>query len=150
MKRTTKRLTALLLTGTLLTGAGAALAFGGHHPMASCERDSAPGMKAVYQLDNLSAQQKEQLRTLRNEQRKSMRERMDTMRDNREQLREAMDSNDQAAIAQLAKQTGEQVTAMILARAEARQKMESILTEEQRQQFRQNRGDAFDFGPRRW
>lgn len=150
MKRSTKRLTILLLTGALFAGAGTALAYGGSHAMGDCGRGGAAAMRAVYHLDNLTSEQKTRLDALRTAQRTAMRAQMDNMRDTREKLRTAMDSNDQAAIAQLAKQTGDQVAAMIIARAQARQQLDSILTEEQRQEFRQGMEDTADCRPQRW
>jgi len=149
MKRSNKTLIALLAGSLLLGGTGAALAFGGHPGMGGCDRDGANPMRAVMQLDDLTDAQRSQLDTLRKEQRDAMRKNMDAMRDARRELRDAMDAGaDTATIRQLADKQAAQMADMIVARAEARQKFQAILTPQQREKVQQGMGGFGGDGPR--
>ncbi|GAB4293404.1 MAG: hypothetical protein Kow0096_08960 [Thiohalomonadaceae bacterium] len=137
MKRTNKILVTVL-AGSLLLGGGAALAFGGHPGMGGCDRGGMP------RIDNLTDEQRSQLDALRKEQRDVMRKQMDAMDDTRDELRAAMDKGaDTATIRKLADKQGAQIADMIVARAEMQQKLEAILTPEQRAQFRQQAQKCF-------
>lgn len=134
MKRS-KTLIAVLAGSLLLGGTGAALAIG----KGGCDRGGNP-MRAVMQLDNLTEAQRSQLDSLRQEQREAMRQQMEGAREARRELHEAMAQGaDAATLRPLAEKQGARVTAMILARAEARQQVEAILTPEQREQLKQQR-----------
>lgn len=144
MKRTNKALIAVLAGSLLLGGTGAALAFGGHPGMGGCDRGSMMSMRAIPQLDNLTDEQRNQLDTLRKVQRDAMRKQRDTMSDAREELHAAMSKGaDIATIRKLAEKQGAQVTAMIVARAEMQQKLEAILTPEQRTQLKEKAPQRF-------
>lgn len=143
MKRTSKTLVAVLAGSLLLGGAGAALAFGGPGK-GGCDRGSMMSMRAMPQLDNLTDAQRSQLDTLRKEQRDAMRKQMDAMSDGRDELRAAMDKGaDAATIRKLAERQGAQMAAMIVARAEMQQKLEAILTPEQRAQLKEQAPQRF-------
>jgi Spy/CpxP family protein refolding chaperone len=144
MKRTNKILVTVL-AGSLLLGGGAALAFGGHPGMGGCDRGGMmSSMRGMPQLDNLTDAQRSQLDTLRKEQRDAMRKQMDAMGDARDELRAAMDKGaDTATIRKLADNQGAQIANMIVARAEMQQKLEAILTPEQREQLKSQRGQRF-------
>lgn len=136
MKRSNKRI-ALILAGTLmLGGTGAALAFGGYGGHGGCDRSGTP-MRALGGLENLSDEQRDQLKEIFREQRDTMRDKMDAMRDNRRDLRDAMqDGADKEKLRELAQKQGEQVTEMILLRAQMRDKVNAVLTEEQRDELK--------------
>ncbi len=136
MKISNKTLAALLATGLTLGIAGNAIAFGDHGY--GCDRGghrSSP-MRALYQLDSLTDEQRTEIKKLMKEERKSMRDLMDAMQDNRDALQEAMRDNATAdKIKPLAQKQGDQVAAMIVARAQMRDKINAILTEEQRKEL---------------
>ncbi len=137
MKPMNKRLAVFGLTTLLISGAGTALAFGGHKDHHGCDHDArqAP-MAALTRLDGLTDEQKTQLRQIRQEARDTFRELRDQMQDNRTELRDAMaDKADLETIRGLADKQGEQVARMIVLRAERRDKINGVLTEEQRQQL---------------
>lgn len=143
MKRTNKILVTVL-AGSLLLGGGAALAFGGHPGMGGCDRGGMMSMRGMPQIDNLTDAQRSQLDTLRKEQRDVMRKQMDAMGDARDELRAAMDKGaDTATIRKLADKQGAQIANMIVARSEAQQKLEAILTPEQREQLKSQGGQRF-------
>ena len=94
-------------------------------------------MRALSQLDNLTDAQRTQIKALFKEQRNSMLDQKDAMRESRQALRDAMDKGaSQEQLQALAKKQGDQVTAMIMARAQMRDKINAILTEDQRAQLK--------------
>lgn len=135
MKPSQKSLTYLISGVALLTLSAGAFAFGGHGRHGhGCHGDSP--LRAVYRLPDLTDAQRTQLDTLRKQERKRMRADADMMRDNRRKLHDAItDGADRATIRQLAKQEGTQVTAMIMDRVEARDRVEAILTAKQRKEL---------------
>jgi len=139
-----KRLIAIVAGSLLLGSAGSALAFGGKgYDREGCDQDRP--MHALQQLDNVTDEQREQLRKLFDEQRDSMRERRDAMREGRKAVREAIRSGASTEeIRTLATKQGEQVTAMIMAKAEMRQKMASILTAEQMKTLQDYRSERME------
>ncbi|MEJ2455977.1 MAG: Spy/CpxP family protein refolding chaperone [Candidatus Thiodiazotropha sp.] len=145
MKPMNKRLAVLGLTTLLISGAGTALAFGGHKDHHGCDHDGRQTpMAALSRLDGLTDEQKTQLRQIRQEARDTFRELRDQMRDNRSDLRDAMmDKSDLETIRTLAKKQGDQVARMIVLRAEIRDKVNGVLTEEQRQQLADMRGKGW-------
>ncbi|WP_127478622.1 Spy/CpxP family protein refolding chaperone [Sulfurivermis fontis] len=143
MKRTNKILVTVL-AGSLLLGGGAALAFGGHPGMDGCDRGGMMSLRGMPQIDNLTDAQRSQLDTLRKEQRDAMRKQMDAMSDARDELRTALDKGaDTATIRKLAEKQAAQIANMIVARAEMQQRLEAILTPEQRAQFREQAQQRF-------
>jgi len=144
MKRTSKTLVAVLAGSLLLGGTGAALAFGGPGK-GGCDRDGFAPTRAAMQLDDLTDGQRAQIDALRQEQREAMRKQMEAMRDARRELQEAMNSGaDTATIRALADKQGAQMSAMIVAGAEARAKLDAILTREQREQLKERNQQRFD------
>ncbi|OGT90820.1 MAG: hypothetical protein A2286_05930 [Gammaproteobacteria bacterium RIFOXYA12_FULL_61_12] len=143
---------AAVLAGSLLAGSGAALAFGGQGMgmgmgmgTGGCNNGGGP-MGALYQLDDLTGEQREKLDQLRKEQRSEMRKLGDSMRETHRDLRDAADDGaDQKTVQALAEKSGTQMTAMILSRTEAKRKVDAILTEKQRKEL-QGVGPA-GFGP---
>ncbi|MCW9089342.1 MAG: Spy/CpxP family protein refolding chaperone [Gammaproteobacteria bacterium] len=138
MKRSNKSI-ALILAGTLLLGGtGAALAYGGgHHGKGGCDRDGSP-MKVLDKLESLSDAQREQIKSIYREQRETMRERMQSGRSDREALHQAMQegvSGDE--LRALADKQGDRMADMIVARAELRDRIHAVLTEEQRAELKQ-------------
>jgi len=152
MKTTHKRLTAITLTALLLTTAGGAMAFGGSHGRhGGCDHGEGMGpMEQIYRLNDLSDEQKSQLREIRSEARTSLRELRNGMQDNRDTLRDALfEDKDLETIRGLAQKQGEQVAKMIVLRAETRQKIRAVLTEEQQQrlQAQPRFEEGFGMGP---
>jgi Spy/CpxP family protein refolding chaperone len=158
MKKSQKMIAALAMGSVLVLGAGATVASGYKHMDGKgCEHGHSmkgygPGMKAmkaVYSLEDLSDEQKDKLDALRKEERNAMFETRDAMQDNRRALRDAMmNGADMETVRKLAREQGNQVEAMIIQRAEARQKLAGILTSEQmdelksmRKQFRSDDRD---------
>ncbi len=136
MKRSTRTLAALLGSALLLATAGA-FAFGGHRGGPDCDGDGA--LRAVYALPDLTDQQRQKLDVLRKEERTTLRARMDAMRNGHRQLKDAMeDGADSAAIEKIAKQQGAQLADFIIATADARRRVDAILTDQQRQELRRN------------
>lgn len=149
MKTTHKRLTAITLTALLFAAAGGAMAFGGSHERhGGCDHGDAMGpMERIYRLNDLSDEQKSQLRTIRNETRSALREIRDDMQEARDELRDSMfEGKDLETIRGLAQKQGEQVTKMIVLRAETRQKIRAILTEEQQQRLLNQPGFEDGYG----
>lgn len=136
-----KYLIAILAGSLLLGGTGAALAFGGKgYDREGCDRDRP--MRALQQLDNITDEQREQVRKLFDEQRESMRERRNAMQEERKAVREAIQSGASTEeIRALATKQGEQVTAMIMAKAELRRKMATILTDDQMKALQDSRSE---------
>ena len=151
MKALNKRVAIIGLSALLITSAGSALAFGGpkgHH--GGCNRGHAGSpMAAIAQLDDLSSEQKTQLKEIRSAAKEAMRDLRDEMQDNRSDLREAMQENaDQETIRGLALKQGDQVTRMIMLRAEIRGKINEVLTAEQREGLADMRDWGKGFGRR--
>ena len=148
MNPTYRQLTALGLAALLIIGTGSVLAFGGPKGHHACERDAWRGpLQDLTRLDSLTADQKGQLREIRQSAREALRDLRDEMRDNRKELHEAMtDSADLEAIRALAGKQGEQVARMIVLRAEIREKIAHVLSEDQREQLRDLRGSGKGFG----
>lgn len=149
MKTTHKRLTAITLTALLLAAAGGAMAFGGSHERhGGCDRgDGMAAMERIYRLNDLSDEQKSRLRTIRSEGRTAQRELRDGMQDTGDALRDALfEDKDLETIRGLAQQRGEQVAKMIVLRAETRQKIRAVLTEEQQQRLQAQPGFEAGFG----
>lgn len=141
-----KKLTAIALTGLLVSAAGGAFAFGGHHQReAGChQREMISPMGALDRLNDLTDEQKTQLQTIRQETRTTMRDLRKQMRDTKDELRESMVAeSDLENIRQLAQTQGEQMAKMIVMRAETRHKINGVLSETQRQQL-QNLGQPND------
>ena len=140
MKLTQKKMIAIALSSLLVTAAGGAIAYGGSHDYRG-DRDhcdmSAPMTRDPFaRLENLSDEQKDQLKLIRRESRDAMNQVRDEMRDVKSALRDAMeDQTDMEKIRSLAKQQGDQVAKLIVLRAETRGKIRNILTEEQQAQF---------------
>lgn len=137
MKKSHKTLLAVVMGTALVAGAGATVASGYERYGKGCDREHGmmkhdKGLKAVYRLDDLTDEQRDQLDDLRKEQRNAMFDVKDDMQDGRRELREAMQSGaDMEMIRKLAREQGNQVETMIIQRAEARQKLAAILTDEQ-------------------
>jgi Spy/CpxP family protein refolding chaperone len=151
MKPTYRRIAIISLSTLLFTSAGATLAFGGPKGHGGCERGGKAGpMAALTQLDDLTTEQKDVLKDIRSATRDAMRDLRDNMQDNRTDLHDAMaDNADMTTIRSLAEKQGDQVARMIILRAEVRNKINSVLTEEQRQQLQEMRrpGMGMGFGP---
>jgi Spy/CpxP family protein refolding chaperone len=148
MKPMNKRITAITLSALLAMAAGGAVAFGGSHQRhGDCDpSDMHARMPHLSRLDNLSDTQKDQLKQIRRETRDVMRDLRNEMRGNKDSLRDSMADN--AAIENirtLAKKQGDMVAKMIVLRAETREKIRNVLTDEQRAQFdaMPRRGDSF-------
>lgn len=151
MKSINKRVAIIGLSALLITSAGTALAFGGpkgHH--GGCDRGKGGSpMEAISQLEDLTSEQKDQLKEIRSSAKDAMRDLRDDMQDNRRDLRDAMEKNaDLETVRKLAQKQGDQVARMIMLRAEIRDKVDEILTEEQREQLADMRGMDKGFGHR--
>lgn len=134
-----------LVASSLLLGSAAVMAYGGGHGFDRGGCNHANPMQALQQLDNVSDEQRTALRKLFDEQRGSMREQRDAMREGRKAVREAIRSGAGTdEIRALATRQGEQVTAMIMAKAEMRQKMANILSEEQMKQLQDIRPERME------
>jgi Spy/CpxP family protein refolding chaperone len=143
MKNMHKKLTVFALSGLLVTAAGSALAFGGHHQREDgCNhRQMVSPMGGLSRLNDLSDEQKTQLQQIRKESRTALRDLRDQMRDTKDELRDAMSGQaDLDNIRQLAQKQGEQMTNMIVLRAETHNKINAVLSEEQRQRLQQTQG----------
>lgn len=141
MKRSPKHLVTIL-AGTLLLGAtGAALAYdGGDYGKRGCDHHGGAAMHGLKRLDNLSDEQRDQIKTITRERRDAMQERRKAMRDSRRALHDAMQQGaDEATLRPLAEKQGEMVTEMIMERAKLRSQIHAVLTEEQRQHLEQMR-----------
>lgn len=151
MKPTRKGLGLILVTSLLLGGAGTALAFGdGHHGKGHCDSQRGSPMRALDRLESLSDAQREQLRGIVEQQRESMQTQKESMRASHRELRSAMrDGLSGEPLRELAERQGEQVTAMIMARAELRGKIHSVLTEAQRTELKEMRQQKRHWGQRR-
>lgn len=129
-----------LVAGSLLLGSAGAMAYGGH---GGCDHNGykkGDPERVLQKLDNVTDAQREQVKTLFEEQRESMKGLREAMRENRKAVREAINKGASADdIRALANKQGESVAAMIVARAEMRQKMASVLTEDQMKQLQELR-----------
>jgi Spy/CpxP family protein refolding chaperone len=148
MKPINERIVVFSLTTALLTGAGATLAYAGHKGHHGCDREGGFGPAAAVQLlDNLTTEQKAQLEQIRNEARDTSRELREAMLDTRAELRTAIAENaGLETVRSLAEKRGDQKTEMIVLRAQTRDKINGVLTEEQRQQLAEMRASRKD-GP---
>lgn len=126
-----------VLGGVLLIAGSTAFACGGaDRGMMKGGRSEHMAARAVYQLDDLSAEQRDKLDALFDAQRDTMRARMDAQREDRHALRDALQADaDPQTIRPLAKRMGEHMAEMIVLRAEQRQKLNAILTEAQQKQL---------------
>ena len=148
MKTNTKRLATAGLIALLAAGAGTTMAFGMHKGQQGCDRGgrTAP-VAALKQLDNVSSDQQTALNAIRKDSRAAMQGMRDAMRSTRSELRQAMqDGADLDTIRDLAERQGDQKTAMIMLRAETRQKVSAVLTDAQRQQLAELRSERQRFG----
>jgi Spy/CpxP family protein refolding chaperone len=153
MKKRNRNIAIITLSTLLFTSAGAAVAFGGPKGHGGCDRGGRgePMSSALMQIDNLTEDQKGAIKDIRKTSRDAMRDLRDEMRDNRRDLRDAMeDEADLGTIRSLAKKQGDQVARMIVLRAEVRNKVNTVLTEEQRQQLKDMRwsGKGLGHGPK--
>jgi Spy/CpxP family protein refolding chaperone len=137
MKLTNKTLATLLAAGLTLGAVGSAFAFGGHdRGCGGFDPHTASPMRALYQLDSLSDEQRSEIKKLMKDERNALRDLFDAMQDNRDAMQEAMQKNVTAdKIEPLAKKQGELVTKMTIARAKLRDSINAILTEEQRKEL---------------
>ena len=137
MKRVNKTLATLLAAGLTLGAAGTAFAFGGHdRGCGGFDSSSATPMRALYQLDSLSDEQRTKIKEVMKEERNAMRDLMDAMQDNRDAMLEANKDNVTAdKIKPLAKKQGELIAELTIARAKLRDKINAILTDEQRKEL---------------
>ncbi|MGD8909413.1 MAG: Spy/CpxP family protein refolding chaperone [Chromatiales bacterium] len=146
MKPIKKRIAIFGLSALLISATGAALACGGPKGHHGHDRDNSP-MAALSQLEDLTDEQKDQLREIRKTSRKSMRDLRRAMHDNRDELHDAMDDNaDLETIRRLANKQGEQTARMIVLRAEIRDKINTVLSEAQQKQLSdlRDQGKGFD------
>lgn len=149
MKQSYRNIVIITLSTLLFTSAGAAVAFGGGSKgHGGCDRDGRrEPVAAITQIDNLSAEQKAAIKDIRKASRNAMRDLQDEMKDNRRDLRDAMqDDADIQTIRSLAKKQGDQVARMIVLRAEVRSKINTVLSEKQREQLQDMRGYGREFG----
>jgi Spy/CpxP family protein refolding chaperone len=146
MKPIKKQIAIFTLSALLISGTGLAFAFGGPKGHHGYDRGSLP-MAALSQLEDLTDEQKDQLSEIRKTTRKSMRELSRAIRDNREDLRDAMDDNvDLETIRGLADKQGKQTARMIVLRAEIRDKINAVLNESQKKQLTDLRDQGRGFG----
>jgi len=140
MKPTHRLFTVALLSTLLTTGAGNAIAFDGpmgwHRggPIAGQMADwGGPyTLKRVYQLPDLTAEQRKEVDALRDK----IRAQRDQWRPDRRALHDALRDNvPLEQLKPLAEKQGQHVTAMILLHAETRAALDRILTKEQRAQL---------------
>ncbi len=135
MKIAHKTLATLLATGLTLGVTTTALAFGSHGHGCDMGGGASSSMRAVYQLDSLSDEQRTQLKELMRAERDSMRELRDAMQDNRDAITDAMQEDSNAGkIEPLAKKQGDLIAKMMISRAQLRDKVNAILTDEQRKE----------------
>ena len=150
MKPMNKKIPALALTALLATAAGGAFAFGGHHDrQGGCDYHS--GMRApmagLSRLQGLTEAQKTSLTQMRRETRNAMRDLRNEMQGNRDALKDAMADNASIeTIRALAEKQGATTAKMIILRAETREKIRNLLTDEQRAQLDAMPRRGGDFG----
>jgi Spy/CpxP family protein refolding chaperone len=149
MKPMNKKIPALALSALLATAAGGAFAFGGHHDrQGACDHS---GMRtpvaALSRLDGLTEEQKTSLTQIRRETRNALRDLRNEKQGNRDALRDAMADNASIdTIRALAEKQGATTAKMIVLRAETREKIRNLLTDEQRAQLDAMPRRGGDFG----
>lgn len=152
MKPMNKKIPAIALSALLATAAAGAFAFGGQHDgHGHCDHSDHSGMRApmaaLNRLDGLTDEQKNSLTQIRRETRDAMRDLGNEMQHNRDALKDAMaDKQSIDGIRTLAAKQGEIVAKMIVLRAETREKINSVLTDEQRAQLDAMPRHGGDFG----
>ena len=149
MKPMNKKIPALALSALLATAAGGAFAFGGHHDrQGGCDRSGMrTPMAALSRLDGLTEEQKTSLTQIRRETRNAMRDLRNEMQGNRDALKDAMADNASIdTIRVLAEKQGATTAKMIVLRAETREKIRNLLTDEQRIQLDAMPRRGGDFG----
>ncbi|MEJ2407164.1 MAG: Spy/CpxP family protein refolding chaperone, partial [Candidatus Thiodiazotropha sp.] len=100
--------------------------------------------RALGQLD-LTDEQRDKVKALFKEQRDAMRDNMDAMQDNRDELRDAMQKGaGEKAIRGLAEKQGDLVTEMIVNRVQVQEKLNAILTKEQRDELQKMQKERRD------
>ena len=134
----------LAMTLPLLIGSASVLAYGGHHGKGEgrggCGMDG--GRKLMYELD-LSDDQKQQLKTMRQTKREAMKagyaDQREPMRAHYQQMQALVlaDSFDEVAARELAQSMVEQQVGRRVAMMENRHEILSVLTEAQKTQYRQ-------------
>lgn len=138
MKSRTKKITAITLSTLLITATGSAMAFGGYPDRSGNyprEKMTVP-MRALSQLNNLTDEQKDRLKSIRKASRKAMRDIGNRMQDVRDDLRDSRSERESLdTIRALAEKQGDLVTRMIILRAETRDKTTNILTDAQQEQL---------------
>jgi Spy/CpxP family protein refolding chaperone len=136
MKLTNKPTATLLAAVLTLSAVGSAFAFGSHGHGCDMGRYQASPMRALYQLDSLTDEQRTELKKVMKDERNAMRDLFDAMQDNRVEMQQAIRKNVTAdKIEPLAKKQGELVTKMTIARAKMRDKINAILSDEQRKEL---------------
>jgi len=138
-----------LAAGSLLLGSAAVMAYGGGHGIEreGCHRGNQ--MEALQQVDNVTDEQRTALSKLFDEQRDSMREQRGAMREGRRAVHDAIRSGAKMdEIKTLATKQGNLVTDMIMRKAEMRQKIAGILSEEQMKQLQDYRPDRKEWHDR--
>lgn len=144
MKMQKKSLIALA-AGSLLLGTTAVMAFGGGHGFGHEGCGHGNPMRTLEQLDNVSDEQRSQLRTLFKEQRNAHQGEREAMRAARQAVQEAIDNGASSEqIRALADNQGKLVAARIVARAEMQQKVAAILTPEQLKELQELRADRME------
>ena len=145
MKPMNKRIVAFGLATVLLAGAGGTLAYAGHKGQHGCDRGGRSGpMAALEQLDGLTADQKTLLEQIQTQTRDTMRDMRQAMRNGRDDLRAAMeDGADIETIRELAERQGAQKAEMIVLRAQTRNRIDEVLTEQQQQQLAEMRASRW-------
>jgi Spy/CpxP family protein refolding chaperone len=155
MKPMNKKIPAIALSALLATATAGAFAFGGqqdrrdhcdHRGHSDHSGMNAP-MAALNRLDGLTDEQKSSLTQIRRDTRDAMRDLRNEMQHNRDALKDAMaDKQSIGDIRTLATKQGEIVAKMIVLRAETREKIDSVLTDEQRAQLKTMPRHGGDFG----
>lgn len=137
MKSISKRFLAYGLATAVLTGVGSTLVYAGDKEHDGCRHGERFGpAAAVRKLDNLTPDQQAQLQQIRDEARDASSALREAMFESRAELRTAMTENaDLDTIRSLAAKQGEQKTEMFVLRAATRDRINGVLTEEQRQQL---------------
>lgn len=145
MKAQKKRLIAIVAGSLLLGSTGLAMAYGGGHGFDRDRCNHGSPTRMLERLDGVTDEQRDQLRKMSDDQREVMRERRDAMRDSRRAVRDAINKGaGTEEIRALAAKQGEQVAAMIMAKAEMRQKMATILSEEQMKEMQEYRSERME------
>ena len=145
MKTQKKRLITVVAATLLLGSAGLAMAYGGGHGFDRERCDHGSPTRMLERLDGVTDEQRDQLRKVFDEQRDTMRDRRDAMRDSRKAIRDAISNGaGKEEVQKLANKQGELVAAMIMAKAEMREKMATVLTEEQMKELQDYRSDRME------